>query len=748
MSQSPPPKEPHSEDKTKSVQGTNNRSIQGDDNQAVQGNNNWVEQIIIKTLNLRLPEKPKRDKTQQILLDWVEHEVESRLTHSLHNRILIQLEKEEDPTQVIPFWSDKIKIRTGKPYRLPSDTTVIDIYDRKDINGRLLILGPPGSGKTTTMLQLAKDLVVRAQKDREQPIPVLLNLSSWKDDEQSIADWMVDNLKFVYGLRKDIGQQFLSQGILLPLLDGLDELASNRQSLCVEKLNAFLKAEGALHPLVVCSRTEEYQLYTKDLMLNGSIILQLLNREQIQDFIFRTEGKGFWDCIENDEQILDIAQTPLFLNILVISCSDISFEKWKRLESSEKRITYLFETYIHKRIIGNRKINFSNLYKYLGCLSSELIQANQTDFFIENLQPYWLKNKNKLFIYKLVFHLLFGLIYGLGFGLISELIFKFKGAIWVWLIVGLIRGIITVLFDTYEIRRINPIETLSFSLTNFKQSLILILIIGLIGGLISIFITGVVGLFLALTIVIIFGTIAGIISGLSGPQISKKIYPNQGIKESVKNAIILSVITTTIAIIILIFLEPIIEKIIVTYNSDFSFDILSRTVLPFISIFSIWLSALPIIQHFSLRLVLWFYGHIPWNYAKFLNYATDRMFLQRVGGGYRFIHRLLKEHFARTYWKSEGTRYSDNALDYNNRGLTRFFLGDYQGAIDDYTQAVKLSPNFAIAYTRRGSIYLMQEKKQEAIDDYQKAASLYQQQGNTELYQMTLYQIFILQFGQ
>ena len=52
------------------------------------------------------------------------------------------------------------------------------------------------------------------------------------------------------------------------------------------------------------------------------------------------------------------------------------------------------------------------------------------------------------------------------------------------------------------------------------------------------------------------------------------------------------------------------------------------------------------IQHFTLRFILWRNGSIPWNYARFLNYATDRMFLQRVGGRYRFIHDLLREHFA------------------------------------------------------------------------------------------------------
>ncbi|MCS6812158.1 MAG: hypothetical protein NZ772_01070 [Cyanobacteria bacterium] len=37
---------------------------------------------------------------------------------------------------------------------------------------------------------------------------------------------------------------------------------------------------------------------------------------------------------------------------------------------------------------------------------------------------------------------------------------------------------------------------------------------------------------------------------------------------------------------------------------------------------------------------------IPWNYARFLNYATDLTCLPKVGGGYIFIHHLLLEYFA------------------------------------------------------------------------------------------------------
>jgi len=36
----------------------------------------------------------------------------------------------------------------------------------------------------------------------------------------------------------------------------------------------------------------------------------------------------------------------------------------------------------------------------------------------------------------------------------------------------------------------------------------------------------------------------------------------------------------------------------------------------------------------------------PWRYVRFLNYATNQLLLQRVGGRYRFLHVLLRDHFA------------------------------------------------------------------------------------------------------
>ena len=39
------------------------------------------------------------------------------------------------------------------------------------------------------------------------------------------------------------------------------------------------------------------------------------------------------------------------------------------------------------------------------------------------------------------------------------------------------------------------------------------------------------------------------------------------------------------------------------------------------------------LHHLALRLVLWHYNYAPFNYVRFLDYATARIFLRKVGGG-------------------------------------------------------------------------------------------------------------------
>jgi tetratricopeptide (TPR) repeat protein len=61
---------------------------------------------------------------------------------------------------------------------------------------------------------------------------------------------------------------------------------------------------------------------------------------------------------------------------------------------------------------------------------------------------------------------------------------------------------------------------------------------------------------------------------------------------------------------------------------------------------------------------------------------------------------------------------SPRAAFYSNRGVVRYELGDKQGAIEDYNQAIKINPNDAYTYNNRGNVRSKLGDKQGAIDDY------------------------------
>src|SRR5262245_8933482 len=73
---------------------------------------------------------------------------------------------------------EKVLQRPGmKDYTLPNSHAIAQAY--QDLNRHLVILGVPGAGKTVLLLQLAKHLLAKADKDDRQPIPIILALSSW-----------------------------------------------------------------------------------------------------------------------------------------------------------------------------------------------------------------------------------------------------------------------------------------------------------------------------------------------------------------------------------------------------------------------------------------------------------------------------------------------------------------------------------------------------------------------------------------
>ena len=80
----------------------------------------------------------------------------------------------------------------------------------------------------------------------------------------------------------------------------------------------------------------------------------------------------------------------------------------------------------------------------------------------------------------------------------------------------------------------------------------------------------------------------------------------------------------------------------------------------------------------------------------------------------------------------------DNAQAYNNRGNARAAQGDREGAVSDYDEAIRLNPNFGAAYNNRGNARVESGDKDAGLADLQRAAEIFQEQNNQQLYNQVM----------
>lgn len=131
--------------------------------------------------------------------------------------------------------------------------------------------------------------------------------------------------------------------------------------------------------------------------------------------------------------------------------------------------------------------------------------------------------------------------------------------------------------------------------------------------------------------------IGGLFGGLRGGVIRIKPVPNLGIKLSMRNALVAG----TLALLVF---GGIFALILGAEKRGLISALGFGLIFGLIAFF--WYGGQEVIRHYFLRFMLYRNGYTPFRFTNFLDYATRLVFLQKVGGGYIFIHRLLLEHFA------------------------------------------------------------------------------------------------------
>ena len=199
----------------------------------------------------------------------------------------------------------------------------------------LLVLGATGSGKTTALFELAQELIAESKEHNDQPIPVVLNLSTWgkwqgsaedtqdnehdatissADEVSAFKDWMVSALNMQYGISPKPGRLLVDNERILPLFDGLDEVIERRRDMCVQAINSFTRnREG---DIAVSCRTEEYEQIPTLLSLQEAIVIKLPTLEEARAYLKECGVQGILPDSAGTDGLLSLLSTPLMLGMI------------------------------------------------------------------------------------------------------------------------------------------------------------------------------------------------------------------------------------------------------------------------------------------------------------------------------------------------------------------------------------------------------------------------------------------------
>lgn len=387
-----------------------------------------------------------------------------------------------DPKPMPIQWRLADQTAGGRPWLLVSnDLAFTGRSDRIDLlvekfrrlqQRRLVILGRPGSGKTTLAVQLLLELL--ATRGTGEPIPVLLSLAGWNPTAHPLLHgWLAERLVESYPSLRAFGPNvacaLAEQGHILPILDGLDELPSTRQPHVITALNASLTEADQF---VLTSRTQEYAtaIVQAHRMLTGVTVIEPepLTPSQAANYLaacLPSEPHSSWrDVLDRlhaatEEHLARVLTTPLGLWLLRTVYVTSSIDPRPLLNSEVARDATTLQAYLFDQLIPavlstrptsrnahaafrpQRDWNPTKVSAWLSYLAQHLHRTETRDLLWWHLARYTFTRRIFGLGIGLMIGLEFGLAVGLVFGLVVGLTFGLTFGLMFGLVAGLLAGL-------------------------------------------------------------------------------------------------------------------------------------------------------------------------------------------------------------------------------------------------------------------------------------------------------------------
>jgi hypothetical protein len=317
------------------------------------------------------------------------------LDRSLYRRTIIELGLTDRPGLLERSWDAVLDVADEEPHPLDRRTALVDVVQR---HRGLLVRGALGAGKTTMLLTLLEELLDAAARDDVAPIPVVFALASRRSSDIPLEDWLVDELSGpLYGLPPNVARQWVADDRVLPLLDGLDEVALDRRLACVRAIDDFHRGRRVL-PVIVTSRMGEYDALGLRLSLGTALLIQPLTRTLTEGYLDRLGPplSGLREALVREPALWELLRTPFLLNVAVRAYHDLPASDIPTEGTLDERQAALITAFVDRALRRRRpglQIAPDEAVRWLTFLAQAMGRNLDTYVFLESVDAGWLPQR-------------------------------------------------------------------------------------------------------------------------------------------------------------------------------------------------------------------------------------------------------------------------------------------------------------------------------------------------------------------